>query len=298
MNLYAANSFSADTVSNILSFLFIALILKHTFCDKKITYKSLLILVCIVSLLALAKVVYIGLVLLFLIIPFTKFKNKRQFFLFAGILFLATFIVATYWSIQITSKYTPYVNYNPNHRDWICLTTYSNYDEQKSYIFSHGLYFAKVIFRTIFYYPYNYLGGYIGTYGNGDIPTPVWLLYTSYALLIFIALFEKNNFKFNAKQKLIIFCGAFSAFLLLLLSQHLTWDAVGADYVDNVQGRYLIPIFPCIFILIGNYSIKININYCAIIISLVAVLYAVGAYRVVNRYYVGSCKEKQSLPAI
>ncbi len=293
MNIYVTNSFSADTVSNILSFLFLALVLKHTFSENRFRLKNLLSLIIIISLLALAKVVYVGLVLSFLIMPFTKFESKSRYFLFTSALFLIAFLVASYWSGIVMSHYTPYAEYNPKYRDWICLTHYSNYYEQKAYILSHGTYFLKVIYRSIFKHPFTYLQGYIGFFGNSDIPLPSWLLGLSYGVIIFVVLFEKNEFTFTILQRVILFGASFCAFILLLLSQHLTWDAVGEGIVDLVQGRYLIPIFPFLFLAIGNYKLKANINYGIILISLFAILYSISAYEIINRYYVGKCIQKE-----
>ncbi|MFI5141972.1 MAG: DUF2142 domain-containing protein, partial [Bacteroidia bacterium] len=261
MNIYVTNSFSADTVSNILSFLFIALILRHSFSENQFRFKDLLPLLIIIALLALAKVVYVGLVLIFLIIPIAKFKGKKQFFLFAASLFSVAFVFALYWSNVVMSKYTPYVDYNPAYREWICLTHYSNYYQQKAYILSHGTYFLKVIYHSIFNHPMWFLEGYIGVFGNSDIPISKWLILLGYIVLIFIALFEKNKFKFNLLQKAILFSAAFCAFALLLLSQHLTWDAVGETVVDAVQGRYLIPLFPLLFIMFSNQKFSLNTKY-------------------------------------
>src|ERR1700757_245294 len=289
MNIYLANSFSADTVSNILSFLFIALVLKHIFSENQFQLKNLLPLLLITALLALAKVVYVGLVLSFLAIPISKFKNKKQFFLFAGILFSVAFIVSSYWSGVVMSHYTPYVDYNPEYRDWVCLTNYSNYYQQKAYILSHGTYFLKVIFRSIFNHPYFYLRGYIGVFGNGDVLLPNWLVVLGYVVLLFIALFEKNNFKFTILQKIILVGSVFCAFVLLLLSQHLTWDAVGEGVVDMIQGRYMIPLFPILFIIIGNFKLNLNINYGLIITGALIVLYSFSTYKIVDRYHIGTC---------
>jgi uncharacterized membrane protein len=293
MNIYITNSFSADTISNILSFLFIALVLKHTFSGKQFKLKDLVQLLIIVALLALAKVVYVALILSFLIIPVNKFKSKAQYFLFAGVLFFVAFVAASYWSGIIMKYYTPYANYNPAHRDWICLTHNSNYYEQKAYILNHGTYFLKVIYHSIFNHPSSYLEGYIGLFGNSDIALPAWLLVLSYLLIVFIALFEHNQFRFSVLQKAILFTASFCSFVLLLLSQHLTWDNVGEGVVDLIQGRYLIPLFPFLLFIPGNYKLKLNVNYSIILLVLFSILYGISAYKIIDRYYIGSCIQKE-----
>src|SRR6185312_1610187 len=274
MHTYITNSFSADTMSNILSFLFIALILKHSFSENEFRIKDLIPLLIIIALLALAKVVYVGLVLAFLIIPIAKFKNKIQFFSFAGVLFFVAFLASSYWSGVVMSRYTPYVDYNPKYREWICLTHYSNYYEQKAYILSHGTYFLKVIYHSIVNHQYFSLKSYIGMFGNNDILLPKWAIALGYITLIFIILFEKNKFKFTLLQKAILVGASFCAFVLLLLFQHLTWDAVGEGVVDLVLGRYLIPIFPFLLFALGNYKLNLNVNYAVVLIISLTILYS------------------------
>jgi hypothetical protein len=81
----------------------------------------------------------------------------------------------------------------------------------------------------------------------------------------------------------------------LLLSQHLTWDAVGEGVVDVVHGRYLIPLFPLLFFAIGNYKLKTKINYSLLLAPLLVLLYGISAYKIVNRYYKGKCTEDVGL---
>lgn len=293
MNIYITNSFSADTSSNVLSFLFIALALKHAFLKGNFTLKNLLPFLIIAALIALAKVVYAALIFSFLIIPINKFKTKGQYFLLVGVLFLVAFVAASYWSGIVMKYYTPYSNYNTAYRDWICLTHNSNYYEQKAYILSHGTYFLKVIYRSIFDHPFTYLQGYIGLFGNSDIFLPKWVLVFSYIIIFFIALFENNAFKFTLLQKTILLGASFCSFVLLLLSQHLTWDAVGEGVVDLIQGRYLIPLFPFLLFILSNYRLKINIRYDILLSIFFCVLYSISAYKIIDRYYKGSRIQKE-----
>jgi uncharacterized membrane protein len=114
------------------------------------------------------------------------------------------------------------------------------------------MYFPKVIWNSLFKHPYTYLAGYIGSLGTNDMPLPKFILYFSYIFILAVSLLEKNKFKLNFKQKgLLLFAGV-SSFIFLLLSQHLTWDCVGEGIVDVVQGRYLIPLFPLIFVSLYN----------------------------------------------
>jgi len=284
MNVFISNSFSADLMTNILSLAFIVLVLKYAFDEKLFTAKRLLILVLIGVLLALSKVVYVGLVLSFFIIPIAKFNSKKHFFIYSLILFSACFIAAFFWSGVVVKFFTPYYNYDPQFRDYCCLSRCANYDEQKKLILSNGTYFLKVIYRSLAEHPHTYLKGYTGSLGNNDIPLPGWVHIISYAFIFLAALTEKNSVALSFRQKIILIFSACASFVLLLLSQHLTWDCVGEGIVDIVQGRYLIPLFPLLFFAFTNASEKFRIHLPVFVGLMVSVGNYYGLSKIYKRY--------------
>jgi uncharacterized membrane protein len=285
MNLFIANSFSADTVTTILSLSLATLVLKYTFDDKAFTIQRFTILLCIVVLLALAKVVYVALLLLFLIIPKHKFRSKKQFLLYALLLLAGAVFPAWWWSEIITPLFTNYTTYDPQFRDHCCLSPCADYEAQKEYILSHCTYFLDVISRSLFDHPYNYLTGYIGSFGNNDIPIPVWLSTIAYLTIVIIAAFEKNALKLSAGKKLISFLAALLSLVLLLLSQHLVWDCVGEGVVDVVQGRYLLPLLPLVFLCFTSLIPKISFNPIVLVVCIIFLAHSVSVQLIYNRYY-------------
>lgn len=291
MHVYVANSFSADTMTNLLSFLLIGLVITYTFDEKIITYKRVLILLTIGILLAFAKVVYAGLVFSILIIPAAKFKNLKTRFL-VSLLVIGTCLTAAYlWSDIVMEYYTPASEYNPNFVKRAIVAEGANYFQQKAYILSHGTYFFKVIYASLFHHPFTYLNGYIGVFGSSDIYIPLWLIAFGYMVILYVALMEKNFYSLSCKQKIILVSSSFLAFVLLLLSQHLTWDKVGEGIVDLVQGRYLIPLFPAVFLLFSN-SMKWKFNPYLVIFAFLIIIHSFSISEVYKRFFVESFTNK------
>jgi len=286
MNIYLANSFSADTVTVILSFLFVGTVLRYAMDEKVFTLKRLFILLCIGALLALAKVVYVGLVTSVFIIPATKFKSKRQFFLFSSLVIVSSFTVAFLWSSAAMKYYTPYSQYNENFRNFSCVSGCADYYKQKQYIIEHPFYFVKVIFHTLFNHPYTYFTGYVGIFGNSDVSLPKWLIITSYLVIFFVALKEKSILLLSRFQKLILFCASLFGFVLLLLSQHLTWDCVGEGVVDLVQGRYLLPLLPWVFLALTGIMKPTKINLLIIVFIFSFLVHSISVITLYKRFYV------------
>ncbi len=292
MNLYVTNSLSADTVTNCLGFLFIALVLKYAFSENKIGAKQLFLLLILIVLIAMAKVVYVGAIVLLFIIPLNKFTSKVWRYGSIGAIFLVAFIVVYCWSETIMKFYITYPEYDTDHNFYIGLSSCGNYNAQKAYILSHPFYFFMVIYNSIFRHPEQFLIGYVGAFGQSDIAMKNIVYIVSYIFILFLAITETNKFTFSWRQKVIIFIAAFGSFVLLLLSQHLIWDCVGEGIVDMVQGRYLIPIFPLLFILFSNNKVKINYSPLLFILPFVIIINAYAARKIYYRFYVESYTTK------
>lgn len=292
MNLYLANSLSADTVTNCLGFLFVALVLKYAFSESKITKKQLLLLLLIIILIGLAKVVYVGAIVLLLIIPANKFTSNSARYISVSIIFAIASVIVFLWSATIMKFYITYAEYDPKHNFFIGLSSCANYHAQKAYILEHGFYFFTVIYNSIFRHPEQFLMGYIGVFGQSDTPMPNIVYYGAYIFILFLAVTEYNKHQFNIRQKIIIFAGAFGSFVLLLLSQHLIWDCIGEGIVDMVQGRYLIPIFPFLFILFSSTKFKIKYPSLLFIFLFVFTINSYAARKIYYRFYVESYTSK------
>jgi uncharacterized membrane protein len=197
MGLYQSNSFSADVVTNILSILFISFVLKNTFQKTKINWQNLLILLSLAALLVLAKVVYVGLVLLLFLIPAARFKNNSTKLLHIGYILFFVSILFVWWSSLVMDYYLPYKSYNPDFRNVASLSACGDYYAQKSYILQHGFYFFEVIFNSLFKHPSSYLKGYVGVFGNSDINMPGWIYVAAFLLILILAIGEKNEFFFS-----------------------------------------------------------------------------------------------------
>jgi uncharacterized membrane protein len=292
MNLYVANSFSADTVTNILGLLFIAYVLKLSLQEKKISYWNIAFLLLMVILLTFAKVVYVGLVILILVIPPKQFKNIYVYASSALLLFLTAFLVTNYWSATILEYYTPYLDYNPKFRDGICLSNCAHYYIQKQLLIDHKWYFINLIYRTILDHPVTYLSSYIGSFGSMDLYLPRSVTNLTYAIIFVVGLVEKNERVTGWLYKILFIGASLTAFALLSLSQHLTWDCIGEDAVDLIQGRYLIPLLPLLFLVFSNTFSKYQWIAPAIILVTVVWLNRASCKLIYPRYFKESYYEK------
>ena len=286
MNLFIINSFSADNVTNSLSFLFIAIVLKYAVTKDTVTNKVIVYLLILVALLALAKVVYIGLVLLIFIIPANNFKSTKQRWVSTTLIFAVSILFVSLWSSIVMKNYLNYQGYNPAFRDGPTLVPGADYYGQKAHILNNGSYFIKVIANSIFNSEQTYLSSYIGRFGAFlDVPLPIWLVVISYLIIFVVVVFEKKTSVFSLWQTSFILISAFFCFAILLLSQHLTWDVVGKGRVDLIQGRYLVPLFPLVFIVLGNVFRRMSFNVAFLVVPFVFLLNCFSVGVIYKRYF-------------
>jgi uncharacterized membrane protein len=291
VNIYLVNSFSADTVTNLLSFLFIALVLKHVFVTETITGRDVFVLGLVLIMLALSKVVYIGIALLLLAIPARKFKNHFHRIAFLLLFVLFSGLPALLWSNIVMKLYIPFKDYNPAYIYEATLSECGDYHAQKEYILSHGPYFFEVVWNSLVSQPARYLYTYVGVFGRIEFKGLWWLYLMTYTVVFIVLMTEKNAFTFSLKQRLILLSAAFLGFILLLLSQHLIWDCVGAGIVDFLQGRYLIPLLPLVFIALSYSTIKTKFNPEQLVIPFVFFLNMVGCYLLCQRFFIAPPSE-------
>jgi uncharacterized membrane protein len=253
MSIYINMSLSADVVSNILSFAVIAFILKVAYSGKAFGKRDYVVLLVLVVLLALAKLVYTPLILLFLLVPIRNYANKWGYCFQFGVLLLVTLSVLLFWSNEIRGLYIPYADYNKQFRDCGGILPVANMTEQLHYVLTHKFYILHVFKNSMIQSFGMYFGGYIGIFGWQDTRFPAWFIQMSYGMVLVVAILDVNRIvRIKLYQRGLLFLVFLIIISLVLLSQLLSWEKVGSSVVSVIQGRYFIPFAPLLFLLISN----------------------------------------------
>lgn len=237
MTLFQAASLSADSIAISLSFLTIAIFLKLALDDniKKITTKHILIIISISLLLGLAKLPYIMLILLFFLIPSHKFEGRKKMFQIFGLMFLLGVLIIAFWNFMVNGLYMP-------------LDPGISIKDQLFYILQNPVDFIQTLLNTSSKYAGELPSVVIGNWAYQNTPIANWIYGTYLFALVLISAFDKSNFKMSIKQKYILL----GLFLLItgtiFVLEYLTWTYIGAQVIHGIQGRYLIPILPLLFL--------------------------------------------------
>ncbi|MBK8501991.1 MAG: DUF2142 domain-containing protein [Saprospiraceae bacterium] len=258
--------------------------------ETKFNSRDFLILASLAVLLASAKIVYTPLILLFVLIPLRRFRSVRNFFGNLILLLLIGFGTAYLWSKSINGIYIPYGIYNTAFRNNLDLMTCANMYDQLAYMMNHPLYIFEVFTNSVVQTFDMYYQGYVGTFGWLDAKLPEWLVHLSYLMIFLVALFENPDKKyFSWWHKLILFLTIVSIVSALLLSQLLTWECVGSDLIKTIQGRYFIPVFPLLFMILPGV-VRINFSAQNLVKKIVGfysiLLLSLSCLVIYKRYYV------------
>lgn len=242
MSIYQASTINADSITNGIGLLFIGgtLYIAH---QHVIQGKNVGVLILLFALLFLTKPNIFPLALLpFLIISPSRFSNKFFYFWLIASAFGLFAIEFIGWNIL-----SPNRGFIPSGD--------VNAVEQVKYIFTHPLAFVGVILTDLWGGSSTYLRQWIGVYGFDYGTVPI-LTYVFFALGLISSLIIRTDSQTPDRRARIGLITVFVAsFLFTLLSLYVTFTAVGEKFVYGVQGRYLIPIFPLLFLALYNLPV-------------------------------------------
>jgi uncharacterized membrane protein len=279
MATFQRGSLSADSFINSIAILLITTITKCAFdINKEKIVRSDIVILCLLTiLLSLSKQAYFLIPFLCFLIPKYKFGNQKKYLIICFFLSLTSAIAWISWAFVIKGIYVPL---KPD----IAVV-----DEQVRFILSHPERFALILFNDFNVNVKGYLEQFIGVLGWLDTQLP-GILHSSYTfVLLFIALIDSHpNVIILLKDKLKVFAVLSSSIFLLYLLIYLSWNPVGQEVVEGVQGRYFIPLAPLLLLLFYNRKISLNIRSSNL--GLVIVTYSLFALTIslavlLNRYY-------------
>ena len=287
MHITLAASLSADTFTNAISFLTIAGILKMMLSMKKVQIKHAVYIAVALFLTALSKNIYVLIGLLYLLIPIHLFENRKVYF---TSLFIVE--VGTFAGIVLGSYYTNWV-YGLVDPDVPFFYTLSeklhqvDHHKQLSLILKNPLLFLKLIIMTYKEQGVVMIQSLIGVLGWFDL----WLSKGYYIFMVvalpLIAVLDKNQkMSINIKIRMGSATVTFLVTIALITISYLTWTPIGSPRVEGLQGRYLIPILPIIFLPLFSQKPLIHKNWLIIIcINIVLVSFFVSTFALFHRYW-------------
>lgn len=240
MTLHQAASFSYDGPIIAIAYLFIAYLLRIGFSKETLYRKDYLKFFALLILLAPLKKVYVLMTLLVLIIPkkrFTDNKKYLKFLVLAGIVTICSYILFNIVeAMELVGK----------------TESTSAFSTEPAYtvsiIIHYPIWYLKVLLNSLF-------NGFIGFLNNGIIS--IYFVQTSKIITyIFAILLCLSAIKYSEEEEyidkyrkaiiLVLTCGI----VVALYTAGFLWTPIGHNLIQGVQGRYLLPVFPVMLLLL------------------------------------------------
>lgn len=233
ITMQEAISLSPDALTIAIAFSLISFVLYQIKTKKGIMNRNeFIIMFFLTTIMSLCKIVYLPLCLLLFLIPKERFKTTSEKYKKICLLAIFVIVINIIW-LTIASNYL--VEFQPGVASI----------EQVKYILENPLRYIQILISTIInkfdFYIFGFLGKSLEWF-NIELPT----IYPLITLCILTLVIKKDIeiAKWNKKSTKIattfIFC---VTIILIFTSLYVQWTSVGNFIVEGVQGRYFIPCF-------------------------------------------------------
>ncbi len=238
MSVFEGASLSADSFTNAWCFLFIAYVFHLSYGPRNTHLRSgdyaLLLLLSLPV--TFSKFVYGVLILLFWLIPGSRFPSKGvrwlSFFGLSGI-HLALFA----WWMSLKSK----LGLPPPFPD-------VSASRQLAHLKADLWNYWDVVWRSLSEQGEGYWKAFVGILGWLDTVLPDYVYYLYFGIFVLLWAADKTAPRaIRWADRIWAFSALILGLALVLTSQYLLWTSVGKGTIDGVQGRYFIPLSPLPF---------------------------------------------------
>lgn len=253
MSLFQAASVSGDVITTSLSFLLTALLFASMVGGRPINNGGLFIITATAISLAFCKLPYFLIALLVWVVPARRFGSVRRYFTWSAGITLAVMLLGTVWSLAARSVF-------------VNLREVANEAAQLQFIISHPLTYVIILGRTFFStFSDPLLIQVVGLLGWLDTKLPIWTTLAAW-LAVALGLLKGSHgldseAKFAPIQKLASAVIGVSIVGIITTLLYLTWNSVGAKYVEGLQGRYFIPLA---FLVLSQVPNNLRLNNSSI----------------------------------
>lgn len=252
MSVYMASSLSIDSSINSLGLLAIAMFFKmYSSSDNSIEMKEILLFDLVVFLCAICKMLYIFLIFLLLLIPISKFTNKKQYAIITStnivglltIFYLYTAYISHTIKLPRIENLLGLDNANGNSitiNNSTIANNSSNSSTKKPLLSFETI---KIVLKSAFlqlYEQYERLFTFGWLTYQSKLLTNISLVY--YSLIGFIYPENINRSKKTRFFSLLIFSSIYLTTYAALFVGYTLYQNPDATMVSGVQGRYFIPI--------------------------------------------------------
>ena len=244
--MFSAVTYTCDSTVTAFSFLGIAYLIEElTAKDRPISYKNCAIFVGAFIFASFPKPVYIPMILLALFFPASKFRSRKEKYIFKGI--VATAFLTMTSTFVVEPVLNPALAGDPRGGD-------TNAGEQLRYIFEYPWRYTKLLLSSIGKTFMSYCFGSQGLGRMGhlrffdfSIPIGITCIYTALTDGV-----GQYGAKIRRSHKIIIATIAFAMMCLIWTALYVGFTPLRNEVIRGVQGRYYLPVTMFLCLALGS----------------------------------------------
>lgn len=248
MSLFIQGTINADVMLNASVFLFLGYIFRQVKIGKPINRVGYLISILLVGIISSLKLLYSPVLLLFVCWPDSMYRSRIHRVSILLLFAIISFATILYWAAESRSIYTPYELYNTHFRNGLDLTPEANMNTQMDALKDEPVKAFSVLTHSTLENAQSYAEGYIGKLGWYNVRLPLVFILASYLVLILAILYPGEKLNLRIPAAILLLVAFVLIWILIIFSQYLTWEKVGAVRVYLLQGRYYISVFLLLWI--------------------------------------------------
>ncbi len=251
MALHLAASYSYDTFLMAMCFFFGSYCLRLAYEKPMVEWKDILILAVLAAMFGPCKMVYAVMLGFCLLIPVKKFGDWKKW----GV--SAAAVLAAFGAAMVLVNRATITNYA------VSTDTYVEWAAESAYSFSlilhNPLMYARVMYDSLVHLGDEWTLQLFGsTLGNLDpvLSVPFAVTVTMGGCLVLLSLRNAGEALYmKAWQKVWIVVLAFGCLIGLMTAMLIAWTPLSSPVVEGVQGRYLLPVIPFVFMCLKNDNV-------------------------------------------
>ena len=249
MALHQAASFSYDAFINGLAVLLFAYILKAADGEGYIKTKELISIAILGAALAPAKVIYATMLLLVFIIPARRFKSLKAYWI--SIIAIGLCAAAIVIIFQLRGIVAVSASEGPT-ANWEGGVNYSIAD-----IIQNPGRMAEVYFGSFQYRIEDWLVQAVGRLFSGHtLPVDAILARVYMLLLMLAACHSDTKWAVTAWERFLFIVSSLLPLLLVMFVMMTCWTSNTRDFIQGIQGRYLVPMIPLLCMSLNNGMVR------------------------------------------
>jgi len=279
MALFQAASVSADAFTLALCFLAAAWFARLVVQPHVLSRRDWLATIALLLVMGFIKQPYALLGLAFFFLPAVRFAGKKQRWQF--IVSAATALLVPVGAMYAASK--AFFMQSPFLTDRILQP-----DAQLLHILQYPFDFIHTfLFTHLTLNGDGHIAGFVGVFGWLDAPLPFWtiLLYL-FGLLVALGIAQQQRL-LPRRQRAVALAVCAAAFVVIDVLLYMYWNALGADVVNGIQGRYYLMLAPLAVLAIsGCFTIgfkKVSSQF--IVVGCVGLSLLMAVYTILQRFY-------------